>query len=117
MHIKVNLKNYLNECGITPYRLAKEVKGIGYATVYAAARGIRRPSLETLESILTALSSLTNKPVLLTDILQLTETPSPFYTDEINRNPYTEAEESQPIGLKGIRSKGGLVSDLVSEWR
>ncbi len=122
VEIHVTLKSYLARHGITPYRLAKEVKGIGYATVYAIASGTRRPNLETLEAILSALPKLTQKPVALEEILDVVELPDqplrtntgPIAQGKLRTNP---ASGGKPQGLKGIRPKGGLVSALVAKER
>lgn len=68
LYIEVTLKEYLQEIEVTPYVLAKWVDGVSPQTIYAVANGSRRPSLDVLESILTALHS-NGFPVKISDIL------------------------------------------------
>lgn len=123
--IRVKLKDYLEARSVTPYQLGKELAARGGPnpkTVYNVVNGARRPDLETLEAILSALPALTNEPVALTDLLEVTEVEEPQLT--VTTGPVAEGKLSitpskggKPKGLKGIVPKGGFVSDAVREER
>jgi DNA-binding XRE family transcriptional regulator len=53
--IRITLKNYLEQQGISAYTLGKWVTGVSPQTIYAITNGTRKPSLETLEAILCGL--------------------------------------------------------------
>ena len=53
--IRITLKEYLSEAGVTAYTLSKWVEGVSPQTVYAVCNGTRRPSFEVLEAIISAL--------------------------------------------------------------
>lgn len=55
--IKITLKEYLEQQGISAYMLGKWVVGVSPQTIYAIANGSRKPSLEALEAIIGALHS------------------------------------------------------------
>lgn len=70
--IKVRLKSYLDSIGVTQYVLGKWVEGVSWQTIYAVAGETRRPSLEVLEAILSALRA-NGYDAKLDDILQVEE--------------------------------------------
>jgi transcriptional regulator with XRE-family HTH domain len=53
--LQVTLKQYLASINVSTYTLSQWVDGISPKTIYAIASGSRRPSLGTIELILTAL--------------------------------------------------------------
>ncbi len=64
------LKNYLAQNDLTPYQLVKTT-GLSANTIYPLARGeTQRISLDTLQTVLDGLDSLTGKQVNVTDILE-----------------------------------------------
>jgi hypothetical protein len=72
MNIVVKVKGFLDEHNISAYRLAQETAGqLAPNTVYALARpGVKRVDLATLGDIITALRTLTGKPVDIADLLE-----------------------------------------------
>lgn len=67
--IKVKLKEFLQEHGLSAYRLAKYVDGVSPKTVYAVNAGRTRPSLPALERIVDALRAMTGEDVKPGDLL------------------------------------------------
>ena len=53
--ITVKLADYLQSIGVTKYTLGKWVDGVSPQTVYAVASHQRRPSLDVLAAIISAL--------------------------------------------------------------
>jgi DNA-binding Xre family transcriptional regulator len=73
MPIRWKLKEYLAAHNITPYRLMKE-SGLAQGTVYRIVNGeARGVDTATLDAALTALRSLTGKPVGVQDLLEYEE--------------------------------------------
>ena len=70
--IKVRLKSYLHSIGVNASTLGKWVEGVSSQTIYAVAGGTRRPSLEVLEAILSALRA-NGYDTNLSDILEVEE--------------------------------------------
>ena len=70
--IRVTLKEYLAEVGVTAYVLSKWINGVSPQTIYAVCNGTRRPSFEVLEAIVTALRAH-NLPVDLSHLIHLEE--------------------------------------------
>ena len=70
--IKVRLKSYLQSIGINASTLSKWVEGVSSQTIYAVAGETRRPSLEVLEAILSALRT-NGYDTKLDDILEVEE--------------------------------------------
>lgn len=73
--IRVRVKGYLEQHGITPYRLAKTMQEINAgkpsaAAVYAIVKGKSTPSLETVNVMLNALSKLRGESVPLSAVLE-----------------------------------------------
>jgi DNA-binding Xre family transcriptional regulator len=76
--IRLNINSYLEQQNITAYRLIKE-SGLAPNTVYTLARTpAKRIDLDTLESIVKALTRLTGKPVTPNDLLEVIEEPEPL---------------------------------------
>ncbi len=71
--IRVTLKEYLAEIGVTAYTLSKWVEGVSAPTIYAVCNGTRRPSFEVLEAIIRALRAH-DLPVDLSHLIRLEET-------------------------------------------
>jgi DNA-binding Xre family transcriptional regulator len=73
--IQIRLKQLLDEHGITAYRLVKATNGhVATNTVYSLASGKAKDvKLSTLENILTALRTLTGKPMVVSDLLEYQE--------------------------------------------
>lgn len=124
--IQVKLKDYLEAHRITPYQLGKVLAAQGGPnpkTVYNVVNGVRRPDLETLEAILSALPKLTHQAVKLEEVLEVIELPEPKLqstTGPIAKGKLQSASPSRagkPLGLRGIKPKGGLVSDGVTQQR
>jgi DNA-binding Xre family transcriptional regulator len=83
--IRLNINSYLEQQNITAYRLIKE-SGLAPNTVYTLARTpAKRIDLDTLESIVKALTRLTGKPVTPNDLLEVIEDPEPLEMDEETR--------------------------------
>ncbi len=73
--IRLNIGSYLQQKNITPYRLVKE-SGLAPNTVYTLARtSAKRIDLDTLGSIVEALTRLTGQPVTPNDLLEVIEEP------------------------------------------
>jgi DNA-binding Xre family transcriptional regulator len=73
--IRLNIGSYLEQKNITPYRLVKE-SGLAPNTVYNLARTpAKRIDLDTLGSIVEALTRLTGKTVTPNDLLEVIEEP------------------------------------------
>lgn len=73
IHVRVGA--YLEQHGITPYRLAKTMQEINggkpsNAAVYAIVDGTNTPALATVNVILNALTKLRGEPVPLSAILE-----------------------------------------------
>lgn len=71
--LRIRLKEYLAQRGLSVYRLTKEAKELKPATVYAVAAGTLKPRLDTLERLIEALERLTKEPVRLCELLALEE--------------------------------------------
>jgi L-fucose isomerase-like protein len=71
--IKVKLKEYLSENGLSAYQLGKAVEGMNEVTARLIASGTRNPSLESLDNIIKALRKLTGKKVKVSDLLEFVE--------------------------------------------
>ena len=71
--IKVRLKRYLNSININASTLSKWIEGVSSQTIYAVAGETRRPSLEVLEAILSALRA-NGFDTALSDIIEVEET-------------------------------------------
>lgn len=70
-HLRIRLREYLAQRGLSVYRLTKEAKELKPATVYAVAAGTLKPRLDTLERLIEALERLTREPVSLCELLVL----------------------------------------------
>lgn len=73
--IHVRVGEYLEQHGITPYRLAKTMQEINggrpsTAAVYAIVKGDNTPALETVNVILNALSKIRGEDVPLSAVLE-----------------------------------------------
>lgn len=68
--LKLKLKQFLAAHEISAYQLAQEVSGVGQQAVYSIVRGDRKPSWESLDFILSALSRLTKRQVRLEEIVE-----------------------------------------------
>lgn len=76
--LRLNINGYLEQRNITAYRLIKE-SGLAPNTVYTLARTpAKRIDLDTLESIVKALTRLTGQPVTPNDLLEVIEEPEPL---------------------------------------
>jgi DNA-binding Xre family transcriptional regulator len=76
--IRLNINSYLEQQNITAYRLIKE-SGLAPNTVYTLARTpAKRIDLDTLESIVKALTRLTGQPVTPNDLLEVIDEPEPL---------------------------------------
>jgi DNA-binding Xre family transcriptional regulator len=71
--IRVKLKEYLSENGLSAYQLGKEVEGMNEVTARLIASGTRKPSLESLDNIIKALRRLTGKKVKVSDLLEFVD--------------------------------------------
>ena len=70
--IKIRLKSYLQSIGVNASTLGKWAEGVSSQTIYAVAGETRRPSLEVLEAILSALRA-NGYDTKLGDILEVEE--------------------------------------------
>jgi DNA-binding XRE family transcriptional regulator len=68
--IRIRLKEYLEQQGISAYTLGKWVTTVSPQTIYAIANGTRKPSFETLEAIICGLHQ-NGFPAELKDLIQL----------------------------------------------
>lgn len=75
--VRVRLKQFLDKHHITTYRLAESTSGTSPKTIYAVASGTRKPSIETLGSVVEALRQLTGESVTFDDLLEFTPSPDP----------------------------------------
>ncbi len=73
--IKLRLKQYLAKHQLSAYRLVKETKGkVARGGIYALARGdMQRLDLDTLDSVMEALESLTGEDLSFNDLLERVE--------------------------------------------
>ena len=79
--IRLNIGSYLEQKNITPYRLVKE-SGLAPNTVYTLARtSAKRIDLDTLGSIVEALTRLTGQPVTPNDLLEVIEEPEHVFEE------------------------------------
>ncbi len=90
--IRLNIGSYLQQKNITPYRLVKE-SGLAPNTVYTLARSpAKRVDLDTLGSIVEALTRLTGQPVTPNDLLEVIETPAPLETTDSDARAWLTAD-------------------------
>lgn len=73
--VKVRFKDYLEERGLSAYRVSKHARGMSPKTVYAIASGRHRPSMEALEKLLDALREITGEEVVPADLLEYVPEP------------------------------------------
>ncbi len=104
--MKWTLKNYLIQHDLTAYQLAK-VTGLSVNTIYPLARGEAKGiQLETLQTVLDALDTLTGKQVSLADVLERDEStyefPDGVPDDILERIRRFEAGESELIPWKQV---------------
>jgi len=71
--LRLKLKDFLEAHDLSAYQLAQEVSGVGAQTVYSIVRGDRKPSWESLDSIVSALCRLTKRPVRIQEIVEHVE--------------------------------------------
>lgn len=71
----MKLREYLDDHGLSAYRLMREARGISPNSIYAYAANRRKPSIHNLERLLAALERLTGKPVSISDLLEYRSTP------------------------------------------
>ncbi len=112
MSLRFNLNRYLTEHQLGAYNLVQATKNrIATATVYQLARKpAQRIDLDTIDTIMQALETLTGQAVKLEDLLERTEqTINPNYTNLINQKPALSWEALQQ--LAGGFSKEELEED------
>lgn len=68
--LKLKLKEFLDANGLSVYKLAKEVNGVGEQAVYGIVRGDKKPSWESLDYITSALCRLTGRQVGIEEIVE-----------------------------------------------
>lgn len=129
--MRLNLGSYLQQHGITAYRLVKEVEGrVAPNTVYSLARRpAQRIDLDTVEEVLQALGRLTGEEVTLTEIVgKLPESPqnpvnpgSPVSLTEKLEVPLYDPKNAKVFRPSGKLFKvkpGGLsIEQMVAEDR
>lgn len=124
MTLRLNLGNYLQQHGISAYRLVNEVKGrVAPNTVYTLARRpAQRIDLETVDELLHALGRLTGEKVELGEMLERLEAPSspqlPRLQDDAR--PLYDPNARQPFRYGGYRvhlPPGPAAEDIVAELR
>jgi hypothetical protein len=73
--IQIMLKPFIDRHNVTTYRLVQETKGlVAERTVYGLARGeMTDARLTTVAALITALRTLTGKPVTVADLLEYQE--------------------------------------------
>lgn len=73
--LEVTLRQFLDAHELTAYQLAKGA-GMAEQTVYSIVRGHRKPSADSLNSILNALSRLVGRTVEVGEIYAFSPDPS-----------------------------------------
>lgn len=73
--VKVKLREFLRDRGLSAYRLAKRVDGVSPKTVYAVSAGRARPSLDALGKIVDALREMTSEEIQPADLLEFVPEP------------------------------------------
>jgi DNA-binding Xre family transcriptional regulator len=114
MSLRFNLNRYLTEHQLGAYNLVQATKNrIATATVYQLARKpAQRIDLDTIDTIMQALETLTGETVKLEDLLERTEQSiNPNYTNLINQKPALSWQAWQQ--LAGEFSKKELEEDEV----
>ena len=92
--VKVKLKEYLEDAGVSAYRLAQSVRGLSPKTVYAVVAGQRNLSVDSLGSIIGALREITSREVSPADLLEYVETEGALSASGL---PYTGDAETDAI--------------------
>jgi hypothetical protein len=103
--IQITLKPFLDRHNVTAYRLVQETKGhVAQRTVYGLARGeMTDARLTTVASLITALRTLTGKPVTVSDLLEYQE-PA---TTALEPAATHARDQSAREGVTGTASENG----------
>ena len=132
--LKIRLKEVLDHYGYTLYDLSDailDLEGISESTVYRFARGEQNLTLKKLELILSAVRSLTGRPIRLHDLVgdeafgdeafgdeaTIDETlPTPSLTDEPGfiAEPVSETQQSNADLV--LFSQGKTAEDVEDVW-
>jgi transcriptional regulator with XRE-family HTH domain len=72
MKLRLKLKELLEREGVSVYRISQEFERMGYTRegLYAIAQGKNRPSMESLETLYTALEAVLKREVGLGELLE-----------------------------------------------
>ena len=69
--LRFKLKEFLDQYGVSAYRLAQEIEGLEEQTIFAYARGSRNPSLKSLGLVILALERILDKRVDVGELLEV----------------------------------------------
>ena len=72
MKLRLTLNELLKQERISVYRLAKQMVELGWTreNVYAISQGRSRPSMESLEALLTALETILGRDVDMLEVIE-----------------------------------------------
>lgn len=122
IEIRWKLADYLQQHGLTAYRLAKAIgSDTRAATIYRLARRGEEPSrvdLPTLQNVIMGLRNLTGESVTLDDLFEIADTPEPqssdrqtaltaaqpFHWSALKHHTDPEAEDFTPV-LRELRER------------
>lgn len=72
MKLRLTLNELLKQERVSVYRLAKQMVNMGWTreNVYSIAQGRSRPSMESLEALLTALETILGRDVDMMEVIE-----------------------------------------------
>ncbi|OLV16840.1 hypothetical protein [Deinococcus marmoris] len=121
MTLRLNLGNYLQQHGITAYRLVKEVEGrVAPNTVYSLARRpAQRIDLKTVGVLMKALEGLTGEKVEFSEMLE--DKPSTLnHLQASAETPVYDPSKAKKFRYSGkaVTIEGGpTVEQIIAEGR
>jgi hypothetical protein len=114
--IQIMLKPFIDRHNVTTYRLVQETKGlVAERTVYGLARGeMTDARLTTVAALITALRTLTGKPVTVADLLEYQEpTDGPTNAPDGLQATATPPTLPVPLTAAGVPYTGDAETDAV----
>lgn len=111
--INIKLRDFLQQHGLSAYRLAKRVEGVSPKTVYAVNAGRSRPSLDALGRIVEALRDMTGEDIKPGDLLEFVPTARP-QRDSETRAWLDASLESMALGVQAAEAT--VPPEELREW-